>query len=59
MSKKILMNGITGLLGSHLAKALLNKGHELIALKKKSSSLQRIESISASTMDSQQGSGHF
>jgi nucleoside-diphosphate-sugar epimerase len=39
------MNGITGFLGSHLAKALLNKGYELIALKRKSSSLQRIESI--------------
>lgn len=45
MSKKILMTGITGFLGSNLAKALLNKGYDIIALKRKSSSLHSIESI--------------
>ena len=46
MTKKILLTGATGFLGSHLAKALLSAGHEVVALKRKSSSLSRIESIS-------------
>lgn len=45
MNKKILLTGITGFLGSHLAKALLREGHEVVALKRKSSSLHRIQSI--------------
>lgn len=45
MSKKILMTGITGFLGSQLAKELLNKGYEVIALKRKSSSLKKIDPI--------------
>jgi CDP-paratose synthetase len=45
MGKKILITGITGFLGSHLAKALLAKGYEIIALKRESSSFHRIESI--------------
>jgi len=42
---RILLTGITGYLGSHLAHALLNNGHEVIGLKRTSSSLQRIDSI--------------
>ena len=45
MTKKILLTGVTGFLGSHLAKALLTAGHEVIALKRRASSLRRIESI--------------
>lgn len=44
-SKKILITGITGFLGSNLALALVEKGYSVIALKRKSSSLKRIESI--------------
>lgn len=45
MKKKILITGATGYLGSHLAKALVAQGHELVVLKRKTSSLTRIESI--------------
>lgn len=45
MVKTILMTGITGYLGSQMAKALLAKGYSVIALKRKTSSLARIESI--------------
>lgn len=45
MTKKILLTGITGFLGSHLAKALLMYGHEVIALKRSGSSLSRIKTI--------------
>ena len=44
-SKKILLTGITGFLGSNLASALVEKGYKVIALKRKSSSLKRIKSI--------------
>lgn len=44
MKKRILLTGITGFLGSHLAKTLLAVGYEVVALKRKSSSLNRIES---------------
>lgn len=43
--KKILLTGVTGFLGSHLAKALLADGYEVVALKRKSSSLHRVASI--------------
>ena len=43
--KKILITGITGFLGSKLAIELVNNGYEVIALKRKSSSLARIECI--------------
>ena len=42
---RILITGITGYLGSHLATALINRGDEVIGLKRTSSSLNRIESI--------------
>lgn len=45
MKKKILLTGVSGFLGSHLAKELLAAGYEVIALKRKSSSLHRVESI--------------
>ena len=45
MAKKILMTGITGFLGSQLAKKLLSNGYEVIALKRKTSSLEKIESV--------------
>lgn len=45
MTKRILLTGVTGFLGSHLAKALLTVGYEVIALKRKSSSLRRVKSI--------------
>lgn len=47
MKKKILLTGITGFLGSHLAKALLAADYDVVALKRKKSSLYRIESIAA------------
>lgn len=43
--KRILLTGVTGFLGSHLAKALLAGGYEVVALKRQSSSLHRVESI--------------
>lgn len=42
---RILLTGVTGYLGSHLANALLDNGCEVIGMKRKSSSLHRIESI--------------
>lgn len=45
MNKEILITGITGFLGSHLAKGFLAQGHKVIALKRSSSSLLRIGSI--------------
>jgi len=43
--KRILLTGVTGFLGSHLAKALLAGGYEVVALKRQSSSLHRVESL--------------
>jgi CDP-paratose synthetase len=45
VKKTILLTGATGYLGSCLAKALISKGHKLIILKRKNSSLLRIKSI--------------
>jgi nucleoside-diphosphate-sugar epimerase len=42
---RILLTGITGYLGSHLAISLISKGFEIIGLKRNSSSLQRISTI--------------
>ena len=38
-----MLTGATGYLGSHLAEALLHKGYSVIALKRKTSSLRRLE----------------
>lgn len=43
----ILLTGSTGFLGSNIAKALLADGHRVVALKRKSSSLRRVESIAS------------
>lgn len=42
---RILLTGITGYLGSHLATTLLANDCEIVGLKRKSSSLHRIENI--------------
>jgi len=47
MSKRIVLTGATGFLGSHLASSLRIAGHEVIALKRRSSSLHRVAAISA------------
>jgi len=45
VKKTIILTGATGYLGSCLAKALIAKGHKLIILKRKNSSLFRIKKI--------------
>lgn len=45
MKRRILLTGVTGFLGSHLAKELLAINYEIVALKRRSSSLRRIEPI--------------
>ena len=45
MGEKVLITGITGFLGSHLAKTLVEEGYEIIGLKRNSSSLVRIRNI--------------
>lgn len=40
---RVLLTGATGFLGSHLLKALLNKGHEVVILKRSSSNVYRIQ----------------
>lgn len=47
MSKRILLTGATGFLGSHLAKRLLADDYEIIAIKRNSSSLHRIASFAS------------
>lgn len=45
MTKRVLITGATGFLGSHLAGKLLAEGYSVVALKRKSSSLQRVASL--------------
>ena len=45
---KILLTGITGFIGSHLAESLLNEGNELHAIVRKSS---RINELSENLQD--------
>lgn len=47
MKKRILLTGVTGFLGSFLAKELLALGYEVVALKRTTSSLRRVESIAS------------
>lgn len=47
MKKRILLTGVTGFLGSHLAKELLVAGCDVIALKRRTSSLRRVESVAS------------
>jgi CDP-paratose synthetase len=47
MIKKILLTGVTGFLGSHLAEVLLNNGYEVVALKRVSSSVARLDSVAS------------
>jgi CDP-paratose synthetase len=42
---RILITGVTGYLGSHLASALLGRGDEVVGIKRTSSSLARIEEL--------------
>lgn len=42
---RILLTGVTGFIGSHLAEALLNAGYEIVALHRGSSDLRRLESV--------------
>ncbi|MBS7231929.1 NAD(P)-dependent oxidoreductase [Flavobacterium psychroterrae] len=44
-TKTILITGVTGFLGSNLAIELVSQGYKVVALKRKSSSLKRIETI--------------
>jgi CDP-paratose synthetase len=43
--KNLLLTGATGYLGSHLAKALVSNGYNVYILKRKSSSLKRLNDI--------------
>jgi len=43
--KTILLTGATGFLGSHLARALVVRGHRVLVLKRPSSNVERIASI--------------
>lgn len=45
MNKRIVLTGVTGFLGSHLAAALVAKGYEVIGLKRRPSSLQRLNGV--------------
>lgn len=44
-NKTVLITGATGFLGSSLSISLINQGYEVIALKRKSSSLIRLKSV--------------
>lgn len=45
MGKRVLITGITGFLGSQIAENLLNKGYQLIAIKREGSDLWRCENF--------------
>lgn len=45
MHQRVLITGVTGFLGSHIAKKLLAQGYDIVALKREASSLHRVESI--------------
>ena len=45
MGKRVLLTGVSGFLGSHLAISMLASGYEVIAIKRKTSSLHRLASI--------------
>lgn len=47
MKRRVLITGITGFLGSQLAKALLTVDYEIVALKRKSSSLRKVDSFAS------------
>jgi nucleoside-diphosphate-sugar epimerase len=47
MNKRVVLTGATGFLGSHLAAAMRAAGYEVIALKRRSSSLHRVAAISS------------
>lgn len=42
---KILLTGVTGFLGSHLAVALLGQGHEVLGLKRRQSDISRLTAL--------------
>ena len=48
MRKCILLTGATGFLGSHLLKALVNKGYEVVALKRSTSDTWRLKGFDSS-----------
>ena len=45
IKRRVLLTGVTGFLGSHLTKSLLSLGCEIVAIKRKSSSMHRVESL--------------
>lgn len=45
INKQIVLTGITGFLGSHLARALIAEGYKVIGLKRRSSSLHRLSGV--------------
>jgi CDP-paratose synthetase len=45
LHKKVLLTGATGFLGSHLARTLIREGSQIVVLKRKSSSLARLETL--------------
>lgn len=44
-NKRVLITGVTGYLGSHLASTLVTQGYEVIGLKRRSSSIQRLNGL--------------
>jgi len=45
ITKRIVLTGVTGFLGSHLARALITEGYKVIGLKRSSSSLHRLYGV--------------